>query len=376
MHPEAEAEGTPVESRALFQAWPSLRGAVPWVPLGRFPTPVTPLDGVAASLGRPGAALYAKRDDLSSPVYGGNKVRTLEALFGRALAAGARRIVATGAYGSNHAAATALHAPRAGLEAGAMLWPQAFSAAAEENLRVVISHVAWLRSLPHWSVFPFALAARRRAGSDHVMVPGGAVPAGGLGYVSAGLELAHQVRAGALPAPATLVLAVGSTCTTAGLLVGLEAAAELGLLPQPPRVLAVRVTPWPITASWRIVSLGVRIAELLASLTGDPRLAFDRRRLGARLTVDGRYLGPGYGAPTDAGRAAIQRFLANGAFRLDTTYSAKAAAALCDRIEAGLDRGPVLYWATKSTAPLPAPSREAWKDGPRRMVRWLDRGPR
>lgn len=55
--------------------------------------------------GRAGAPFFIKRDDVSSPIYGGNKVRTLEALFGRARAAGVRRIYSTGAFGSNHALA-------------------------------------------------------------------------------------------------------------------------------------------------------------------------------------------------------------------------------------------------------------------------------
>ena len=67
---------------------------------------------------------YVKREDESAEVYGGNKVRTLEFLFGEALARGARRIYSTGAFGSNHAAATVLHAPRVGLESGALLFPQ------------------------------------------------------------------------------------------------------------------------------------------------------------------------------------------------------------------------------------------------------------
>src|SRR5215831_20404443 len=109
---------------ALFQIFPGLAGKIPWTSLGLFPTPVSSLR----------ADLYIKRDDLSGVVYGGNKVRPLEALFGCAQAAGARRIFAVGAYGSNHALATALHAPAAGLEPAALLFSQPPSACARENL--------------------------------------------------------------------------------------------------------------------------------------------------------------------------------------------------------------------------------------------------
>lgn len=115
--------------RPLLELAPS--ASFDWVELGDFPTRV---DRVALPRGE----LYVKRDDLSSPVYGGNKVRTLETLFGQALAEGATRIYSTGAFGSNHATATVLHAPRAGLEAGVILFPQPESAAALENLQVIL----------------------------------------------------------------------------------------------------------------------------------------------------------------------------------------------------------------------------------------------
>ncbi|KAB2911293.1 MAG: pyridoxal-phosphate dependent enzyme, partial [Kofleriaceae bacterium] len=79
---------------ALFRALPQVGRQVPWVRLGAWPTPVARLDL--------DGDVWCKREDLTSPVYGGNKVRTLEAMFGRARAAGATRMWATGAYGSNH----------------------------------------------------------------------------------------------------------------------------------------------------------------------------------------------------------------------------------------------------------------------------------
>ncbi len=124
---------------ALFRALPAL-GRVPWARLGCWPTPIEPLEAV-----RPG--LWVKRDDLSGERYGGNKVRTLEALFGQAQAAGAQHIWATGSVGSNHALATALYAREAGLEPGVMLFPQPPSACARENLVATLAQrpAAWPR---------------------------------------------------------------------------------------------------------------------------------------------------------------------------------------------------------------------------------------
>ena len=57
---------------ALFDFFPALRGRVPWVPLGVLPTRVDDGAPVLARASLQGE-LWLKRDDLSSPVYGGNK---------------------------------------------------------------------------------------------------------------------------------------------------------------------------------------------------------------------------------------------------------------------------------------------------------------
>ncbi len=336
--------------RYLREALPELD--IPWVEIADLPTPVEPL-------ALPGKVdLWVKRDDLTSRKYGGNKVRTLEPLFGLARAQGAKTIFATGAYGSNHALATLLHAPTAGLSAGALLFPQPRSASAAANLRVSWT-VGDVRPLLHWSTLPFAMWRTRR--DAFVMPPGGAVPRGTMGYVSAALELAFQVKAGELPAPRTIVLPVGSTCTSAGLLAGLHLAARRGIgFTTPPLLLSIRVTPWPVTAPWRILALARQTAA---------RIGVPPSELARTLKVTGRYLGRGYGHSTDAGYAALETFQGAGLW-LDTTYSAKAAAAFLDHAD-----GPTLFWATKNSALLPAVEEAALADAPARIHRWLRRSP-
>jgi len=337
-----------------------------------FPTPVERVEGLATH--PPGREVWVKRDDLSSPVYGGNKVRTLEVLFGQALRAGATRIHSTGAFGSNHATATVLHAPRVGLEPGVILFPQPRSASALENFLVMLAARPVVRVVPHWSFLPFGMAATRlsdRASNvrSSIMVPGGATEDGALGYVSAALELAEQVESGLLPAPSSVVVGVGSTCTSAGLLLGMRVAAELGIgWRRPPRLVSVRVTPWPVTAKSRVVSLARRAAAHFARVTGEPRWS-RLGRLGEHLEVDGRWLGRGYGLSTDTGRDAIERWREAAGFELDTTYSAKAVAAVLGR----RSDGPLLYWSTKSTAPLPEVSPEDIAWAPPRAQRWVRR---
>lgn len=368
--------------RPLFDVWPALDNSLPVALLGDLPTPVQPLDELGRTVGLTPGTLWVKRDDFTSPVYGGNKVRTLEVLFGAARSGGATHIWSTGAYGSNHAVATVLHAPRAGLAPGVLLFPQPMSWAALENLRVSLTAQPSVRALPHWSALPYGMIAtrfseRRLGHRSVIMVPGGATPLGALGYVSAALELAEQVARGELPLPRTVVIGVGSTCTSAGLLVGFEHAARLGIgfvdaagRPAPPILESVRVTPWPVTAHARIVSLAVRTARLLTALVGDASLSIDRRTLASRLNVTGSELGRGYGFATQSGRATIELFRAAHAFELDTTYSAKAAAGAIALARRGKG-APFLFWSTKSTAPLPDVDPARLANAPPRMLAWI-----
>lgn len=374
--------------RALFEVWPSLRDAVALAPLANLPTPLQPLpDLVRAACNGAGPELWVKRDDLTHEVYGGNKVRTLELLFGEALDEGATRVFSTGAYGSNHATATVLHAPRVGMKSGVVLYPQPPSVAALQNLRVTLSARPRIIAPAHWSGLPLGmLRARsqeeRAGGRAYVMVPGGATPRGALGYVSAGLELGAQVQRSGMPRPREVVVGVGSNCTSAGLLVGLHLAARLGLgfrdglgRPNPPRLTSVRVTPWPVTSAFRILDLAVRASAHLATLAQDPSLQLERRDLEPYFGLETRFYGRGYGYPTRTGLEALELWQSEAKMQLDTTYSAKSAACVLARLRSGAT-GPIVYWATKSTAPLPPLSPEAIADAPRAMQRWLHKAKR
>ena len=81
-------------------------------PHGVYPTPIERF----AQLDRGRAALWIKRDDLTHPEYGGNKVRKLEHSLAVARKRGANRIVTVGAVGSHHVLATAFFGRRAGFD--------------------------------------------------------------------------------------------------------------------------------------------------------------------------------------------------------------------------------------------------------------------
>jgi D-cysteine desulfhydrase len=356
---------------ALASHLPRVR--VPWVPLGDWPTPLTalPIDG------RP---VWVKHEGDAHPRYGGNKLRTLELWFGHAQARGARRIWAIGAYGSNHTIATVLHAPRAGLEAAAIVFPQPASAWAVENCGAIVASGCPLIRLRSVIEVPFVgWRVARRERDAVVMPPGGATPIGTLGAVAAAFELADQVAAHQAPPPNRIVLAVGSTCTTAGLVAGLQLARAVGVWRWPvPIVHGVRVTPWPVTSRLRTADLARRTLVRIEQL-GGPRVAVGLRELVGGLVIDGQELGPGYGRSTPRCDAAMLELREAGARgvgsirspRLDSVYAGKAAAALVRLHRAGI--GPLVFWASKSTQALDPPSPAALDQAPPAIARWLRR---
>ena len=349
--------------RALARSLPRLAAQIPWVELGEWPTPLEPMTLPA----RPSDPIWVKREGASHPIYGGNKLRTLEAWFGHARARGATKIWSIGAYGSNHVIATLLHAHRAGLEAGAIVFPQPTSPWAIENCGAIIDARTDLVRLRSVIEVPFVgLAIARRDRRAVVMPPGGATPVGTLGALTAAFELAEQIDAGLAPPPARIVIAIGSTCTTAGLLAGLHLAHAVGAWRWPvPIVHGVRVTPWPVTSRTRIANLARMTLSRVVEL-GGPRLPVSLGDLLSRLVVDGAELGPGYGRPTPRSDIAVR---ALRPLRLDGVYSAKAAAALLRLHHEGV--GPLIFWATKSETVLGAPNLDALGEAPKAILDWL-----
>jgi len=308
----------PAAAVALFDALPSLSGRLPHLPLGRFPTRVHRLDGVLPA----SVELWLKRDDESGAPYGGNKVRKLEFLLGEARARGRRRLVTVGGYGSHHVLATALYGAACGFSVDAVLFPQPVTDRVRENLLALAATGARLFPASSYAGVPLKVVRSRLGRGAHWIAPGGSSPVGTLGWVSAGFELAAQVRAGALPAPDVVYAALGSCGTVAGLWLGLRMA-RLAT-----RVVGVRVVDRLVAHRRAAIKLAARTERLIARFAEPPPLAE------VALDVDHRFFGPGYGHSTDEAEQAIAA--AAPAVRLDPTYTGKAFAALLADARAGL----------------------------------------
>ena len=305
------------------------------IPIGSYPTPIERL----ATLGTAKTTLWVKRDDLTNPTYGGNKVRKLERLIAEAQRRGKSRVVTVGAAGSHHVLATALFGKRAGLEVDAILVPQRQTAHVLENLRIDAALGARLFTARTYAGAALGLVAH--AGRDAYVVPmGGSNVIGSLGYVDAAFELAEQVKAGAMPEPDAVVVTVGSGGTAAGLAAGLRLA---GLRA---RLIGVVVAAPPL-----FVRFWTRHLARAAFWHHANEKGLQIKTAPARgIEFTSRYLGAGYGEPTEAGAKATE-IAAGVGLELDATYTAKCFAATLDYVQSARFEH-VLYWHTLSSAPL------------------------
>lgn len=293
--------------------------------LGTWPTPLEPAPRLARHVGLGPDDLLLKRDDLSGLGGGGNKVRKLERTVARALAEGARTLVTTGAAQSNHARLTAAAAARLGLDCVLVLGGSAPPRAAGNLVldELLGARVVWAGDVDGDGLAEAAaavtadLAARDARPS---LVPfGGSDAAGALGYVDAARELQEQADG-----VTTVVVAVGSGGTMAGLVAGLG----------PDRVLGVHVGAVPDPAE-RVVAMVRQMAQ-----HSSDALPEDLRGTAARLAPEQLRLrldqvGDGYGRPSAASTAALQAAARTEGVVLEPVYTAKALAGLAAAVADG-----------------------------------------
>lgn len=274
---------------------------------------------------------WVKRDDLTHPVYGGNKVRKLAHLLPRARELGKTRVLTAGAAGSHHVLCTAVHAREAGLTAAAVMTPQPYTEHAADNLRAGLAKGLTVYSAESYPGAMLRTVRERRA--DDLLVPvGGSDVVGSRGYMDAAFELEQQIRAGLCPKPKVLAVTLGSGGTVAGLLVGL---ARAGLHIQLDAVLVAE-------HEFAIVTNVEHLVRALARTSAEAELAL------SLMHIVRSELGDGYAQPTERGREAYAQAATGGAFKLDLTYTAKTYAHARD--VAAQHIGPVLYWHTLSSS--------------------------
>jgi D-cysteine desulfhydrase family pyridoxal phosphate-dependent enzyme len=317
---------TPAALREAIALFPSL-SLIP------APTPVEPLPRLSALLGG-GPRLLIKRDDAIPFGFGGNKVRKLALVGARAQADGADTLITAGGVQSNHARATAATAAKLGMRAVLVAngTPPTHLTANALLDCLLGAEVVYVPSREDRAPAIFEIADRlRREGRRPYAIPiGASTPLGALAFALAVAELVDQI-----PPPDVIVHSTSSGGTQAGLVAGCR------LLGLPTRVVGVSAddTAQSLQAQVRAIVSGM--ADLLKM---DPvKLA-----RGTAIEVDDRFVGDGYGIPTDDSREAIELAARTEAIFLDPTYTAKAMAGLIAYVRQGrfVEGQTVLFWHT------------------------------
>jgi L-cysteate sulfo-lyase len=294
-------------------------------PLGHFPTALEPMDRLTATLrDRHDTVpnLWIKRDDCTGLATGGNKTRKLEYLVGAAIAQGADTLITQGATQSNHARQTAAAAARAGMDCRLLLERRQVRDEEYENSGNVLLDellgATILDRYPSGTDMQAAMAGiadelRAKGRKPYVIPGGGSNPIGALGYVGAALEL------DAAPIAIDWVVhATGSTGTQAGLVAGLRA------VHSPAKVLGVSVRQ----PEQKQIDAVHPLAEATADLIGTQVSRDD-------VLVDDRWVGGGYGVPTESMQDAVRLLASTEGILLDPVYSGKGFAGLLGGIAEG-----------------------------------------
>ena len=322
--------------------------------------------------------IWIKRDDKSSVLYGGGKVRKLEWLLADPRVLQAPWVVSAGATGSHHLLAMALFLRDLGRPMAAFVFPQPATDHVRANFAALVSLGVAVWPMRSRIALPFCWLARamlpRTYAGWHYVDAGASSGRGCLGFVEAGFELAAQISRHELPQPDQIMLATGTAGSAAGLAIGLALAGIATTV-----VAVATVEPWFFN-HWLLQRKVQQVWHELRQFGLSPDVAqtevmqFLQAR-GVHLQIAKQQVGAGYGAPTPAGQAAVEQAGQYGLV-LEPTYTAKAFA----EVQTVQLRKPrerrqiVLYWHTHSGADLSCHVVSGWRErAPAVLLRSLEK---
>lgn len=318
--------------------------AMPRVDLAITPTPLQAAPRLGARLGD--HPIYIKRDDMTGLAFGGNKVRMLEYVLGKAVAAGCDTVIGGSASQSNYSRVLAGSCAKLGLEChlvlrrmdgrnddapqGSLLLDHLYGAHVElvgddRNLQVDTLTALGDRLEAEGRVVYRALQASEDDKTMHA-----------LPYLEAAFEFLDQIETEGIDVARIYICSLDTT--HAGLLLGLRAAGSdievIGVSPYADGMWADR------TAEEEVARLANEAAGMLGlDITIDP----------AEVRTTFEFAGT-YGQTTDGGVEATRLFARTEGLMLDPIYTMKAAAALVSDHRTGdLPDGPVVFWHTGGT---------------------------
>ena len=306
--------------------------SLPYVPLDLQPTPVEQLDRLREALGG-GPRLLVKRDDAIAFAFGGNKVRKMSLVAADAIEQGADTLITCGGVQSNHARVTAAVAARLGLRCilvvnGTAQEKPTANALLDRLLGAEVRYVSD-RTGRAPAMEAAAEELRRQGRKPYVIPIGASTPLGAVAFVNAVAELRSQGDP-----PDVIIHSTSSGGTQAGIVAGCALAG-----------MATRVIGISADESAAVLEQDIRgIIDGIPGLLHTPAERFSN----LRVEVNDRFVGGGYGVPTEPSREAMELCARTEALFLDPTYTSKAMAGLIAGVRSGefKDVGSVLFWHT------------------------------
>jgi len=352
----------------LFEVYPNLEGKVPWIPiLTNIPTNIDRLTELEKHFGINNGRIYIKRDDKNHHIYGGNKLRKFEFIFGKVLKSKKKAVVTNGGIGTNHGLACAIVCNQLNppLKCQLYLFRQPLTWHVQRSL-LLFNYFGAKLHLGKGDIGTFVkfLFFKLLHPKYFLMFPGGSPlfgigsPLGTIGFINAAFELKKQIGEGIIPEPDIIFVAGGSVGTAAGLIAG----CKLAKLKTKIHVVAV-YTDLTSNPSSVKKNANKAIQFLRKRDKSLPNLEISE----SDFEFITGYLGSGYGAKTKRGQSAIDKvYELEGQkrdFKLETTYTGKAMAAMFDYLNQEENKNKItLFWNTYNSNDLDKYLRETHFD--------------
>ena len=340
----------------LFDVYPNLEGKVPWISiLTGIPSDVNRLTNLENYLKLNDGEIYIKRDDKDHKIYGGNKLRKFEFIFGEVLKKKKKGIITLGGIGTNHGAACAIAAKNLDLKCELFLSSQPVTWHVQRSLLLYHYFGAKLHFTKMFELGVLkSLLFRMVHPKYYLMSIGGSplfgigTPLGSIGFINAIFELKNQIDEGILPEPDIIFVAAGSTGTSAGLTAGCK------LLGLKTKVCPVNVSMDIVVNPKNLIRIANKSIKYLRKR--DKSIPDIQVNEGDFNMIKG-YLGSNYGVKTVKGQKAVDLvYELEGKkldFKLETTYTGKAMAAMLDFFEKEENKSKkVLFWNTYNSNDL------------------------
>ena len=297
--------------------------SLPRLHLAHLPTPLEDAQIFSATL--KGPRILIKRDDCTGLAFGGNKTRKLEYLMADAQHKGASVVITCGSTGSNHCRQTAAAARVAGMKCILVLNSHDDPPKVQGNLlldRMLGAQIHYVAGEGDRDAAMQVIAeeCRERGEEPYVIPSGGSNPLGASAYVASIFELMGQLDDMGVEASRIYTTSSTSGGTHAGLAMGAALAGATFVV----QGIAIEGTADEIRDI--VHPLANHTAEFLGS---------DIRLTRNDIHVDDRFVGEGYGVPTDECLDAMNALARTQAILLDPVYTAKTMAGLIAHIRTG-----------------------------------------